>query len=116
MKRLLPVLAILCLSYSVSAQTVTPHVKVGDVLTINKTSNLPFQYILFPKGNFIIKRGGIANYKGLHGQKVKVVAIDENNQAKLVSMNGKRFFNIYNYVKADLTNALVKQELQYVNL
>ena len=40
-----------------------PEVRVGDVFEIGKPESHKYKHIDFPRENFIIKRGGIANYR-----------------------------------------------------
>lgn len=85
--------------------------KNGDLLLINKKTNVPFDHLYFPKPNFIIKRGGIVNYKNLDGWTVRIDEISENGRSKLAPLNKKRFFNLYVYVEANLVKALENKEL-----
>ncbi|RRQ50342.1 hypothetical protein DZC72_07260 [Maribacter algicola] len=116
MKHLLSLLTLFLVSFGAFSQTESAEIKVGDIFSIQKSSNLPFDHIHFPKANFIIKRGGVADYKGLDDVKVKVVELLDDGMAKLTSVNGKKFFNTYKYVKADMTQALEDGELQYLDL
>ena len=116
MKHLLSFLTLFLVSFAATSQTDTADIKVGDIFTIQKTSNLPFDHIHFPRANFIIKRGGVANYKGLDDVKVKVVKVLGDDMVKLTSVSGKKFFNTYKYVKADIANALEDGELQFLDL
>lgn len=116
MKHLFTFLTFVIICIGVNGQEDLHEIAVGDLLTFEKTSNLPFEHIHFPRTNFIIKRGGIATYKNLNGVKVKVVEIYDDNVVKLTSLSGKKFFNKFAYVKADLIKALQKKELHYVDL
>lgn len=104
------------MSFGVFGQENSTEIEVGDIFTIQTDSNLPFNHIHFPNANFIIKHGGIANYKSLDDVKVKVVKVYDNDIVKLTSTNGKKFFNIYKNVKADIEKALEEGELQYIDL
>ena len=67
---------------------------VGDVLKINTPKSVSFKYIDFPKLNFIVKRGGIANYKSVYGELVIVKkVIDKNDDIHVVleRKDGKKF-------------------------
>lgn len=116
MKNLLAFLTLFLVSFGVFSQAESTDIKVGDIFTIQKSSNLPFDHIHFPRANFIIKRGGVANYKGLDDVKVKIVKKLDDDIVKLTSVSGKKFFNTYKYVKADITKALKEGELQYLDL
>ncbi|MDC6388181.1 hypothetical protein PP182_05785 [Maribacter sp. PR1] len=116
MKHVLTFLTLFLVSFGVFGQEKSNEIEVGDIFTIQTDSNLPFNHIHFPSSNFIIKRGGIANYKSLDDVKVKVVKVYDNDVIKITSLNGKKFFNIYKYVKADIEEALENGELQYIDL
>lgn len=111
------VLAILfAMATNINAQSISPQdVKVGDILEIGRPDAPQFQHIDFPRANFIIKKGGIANYKRVVGNKVMVTDIKEKNDGTLVvkikKTDGKRFFNSHPVVTADLKNALESGEL-----
>ncbi|MDP5231634.1 MAG: hypothetical protein NWQ38_14680 [Cellulophaga sp.] len=91
-------------------------VKVGDVFEIGKPETNSYKHIDFPRANFIIKKGGIANYKSVHGEKVVVTAIKEKKdgttEVKIKRANGNRFFGSHTVVAADITKALASGELQ----
>ncbi|WP_127136427.1 hypothetical protein [Flagellimonas oceanensis] len=101
---------------NINAQNTNPQdVKVGDVLEIGNPDAPKFKHIDFPRANFIIKKGGIADYKRVVGRKVVVTAIKEKKdgtvEVKIKKTDGKRFFNSHPVVKADLKNALESGEL-----
>ena len=91
------------------------QVQVNDVLVIQEPTGLDFKHIHFPRKNFIIKRGGIANMKQVAGKKVVVEAItydkDGSTLITLRRQDGMRFFNAFPTVKASLQNALDTGEL-----
>lgn len=116
MKKSLTFLTLFLVSFGIFGQAESSEIKVGDMFTIEKNTNVPFEHLHFPRANFIIKRGGVANYKGLDDVKVKVVKLLEDDMVKLTSVSGKKFFNTYKYVKADLTKALEDGELKYIDL
>lgn len=91
------------------------NVKVGDVLEIGSPEARTYKHIDFPRANFIIKRGGIANYKNLKGQKVVVTAVEEkkdgSKEIKLRKENGSRFFHSHTVVAANYRKALESGEL-----
>ena len=92
------------------------NVKVGDTFEIGKPKTNSYKHINFPRANFIIKRGGIANYKRVEGEKVVVTAIKEKKdgttQIKIKRINGNRFFGSHTVVSADLKEALESGELE----
>jgi len=112
------VLAILLVvaTTNINAQSVDlQDVKVGDVLEIGRPDTPQFKHIDFPRANFIIKKGGIANYKRVVGRKVVVTDLKQRKDGtvvvKIKKTDGKRFFNSHPVVKADLKNALDSGEL-----
>ena len=115
MKYTIVMLTFLMFSYSSFSQNEVRDMKPGDILFISKNSNTPFKHFYFPKPNFIIKRGSITNYKGLNGMHLQIEAITDESIARLIPLNGKKFFNIFSYVNADLKNALNNKELKQLN-
>ena len=91
------------------------NINVGDVLEIGSPEARTYKYIDFPRANFIIKRGGIANYKDLKGQKVVVTAIEEKKdgakEIKIKKENGSLFFGSHTVVAANYRKALETGEL-----
>lgn len=91
------------------------EVQVGDVLKLGHPDAPRYKYIHFPRPNFIVKKGGVANYKGLHGNKVVVTSVakkkDGTLQVKIKRADGGRFFGSHREVSADLKGALETGEL-----
>jgi len=91
-------------------------IKVGDLLEIGRPEVPRYKHIDFPRPNFIIKKGGIANYKKVEGNKVVVTSLKKNKDGTLKVMikraDGGRFFNSHTIVSADLENALESGELR----
>ncbi|GAA4271249.1 hypothetical protein U6A24_05065 [Aquimarina gracilis] len=108
---------------SLQAQEMTPpnqsSIEVGDKLIIGKPSAKEYQHIHFPKTNFIMKKGGIANYKALAGSDVTVTKIDKdqdgNTKITLKRTNGKKFFNAVAIVNANFEKALEEKEILLSN-
>ncbi|WP_282179604.1 hypothetical protein [Maribacter stanieri] len=96
--------------------TTPTSVDVGDVFEIGKPETNKYKHIDFPRENFIIKRGGIANYRQAHGEKVVVTAVKEKKdgttQIKIKRNDGGRFFNSHTVVTADFKEAIDSGELQ----
>ncbi|SKB59122.1 hypothetical protein [Maribacter arcticus] len=90
-------------------------VKVGTMLTINKPSTQEYMHIQFPRRNIIIKRGGIVNMNNISGKEVVVSKIGENRKGVVVvtlkRADGRKFFNSFPIVKANLNDALAAGEL-----
>ncbi len=90
-------------------------IEVGDKLILGKPSSQMYKHIHFPKTNFIIKKGGVANYKALAGSTVTVTKIDKdqdgNTKITVKRTNGKKFFNTVTMVKANFEKALEEKEI-----
>ncbi|WP_419212850.1 hypothetical protein ACNR9Q_01670 [Maribacter sp. X9] len=115
MKYLMMFFTFLLINTNAFAQDNYGNLKAGDILSITKSSNMPFDHLYFPRPNLIIKRGAIANYKALDGMKVRIEEISEDTTVKLTPLNGKKFFNRFPYVKANLEKALENNELKLLN-
>ncbi|WP_396636445.1 hypothetical protein [Maribacter sp. R77961] len=91
-------------------------VNVGDVFEIGKPETNTYKHINFPRANFIIKRGGIANYKRAQGEKVMVTSIKEKKDGttlvKIKRTDGNRFFGSHTTVSVDFKEALASGELE----
>ena len=119
MKQLFFIVLLVLGTISVNAQNtkqiLQEEVEVGDILQIGEPDASRFQHIEFPRPNFIIKKGGIANYKRVEGDKVVVTSIKETKngtiEVQIKLANGGRFFRTHNVVTADLKNALESGEL-----
>ncbi len=104
---------------TINAQETTENIseiKVGNILVIGSPSTTGYQHIYFPKTNFIIKRGGIANYKHLIGKKVIVNAIETNAKNERIVVlkrdDKMKFFNRYTSVRANLDSAIESGEIK----
>lgn len=92
----------------------TQTVREGDVFQI-RASGLEFQHVHFPRKNFIIKRGGIADMKQVHGKLVVVERIEDSPKGKvavLARQDGGKFFRRFSTVKARWPEAISTGELQ----
>ncbi|MEP3836769.1 MAG: hypothetical protein ABJM36_03940 [Algibacter sp.] len=91
-------------------------VEKGDVIEIGKPSTFKYKHIKFPRANFIIKRGGIANYKAALGDEVVVTNVDatKNGVTKVdvKRKDGKRFFNTVSTVSINFEDALAANEIK----
>lgn len=122
MRNLILVLVIAFSGAVVNAQNtkeVQPqHIEIGDVLEIGGPEAPQYKHINFPRANFIIKRGGIANYKGVRGYKVVVTSIKERKdgtlKVKIKRADGGRFFGSHTVVTAHLNDALETGELRKI--
>lgn len=91
-------------------------IQEGTILTIAEPVSADYQHIHFPRKNFIIKRGGIANMKSVFGKKVEVVAYaytdKGDTKVTLKRTDGKKFFRNFRTVDAHLEDALSSGELK----
>jgi len=102
-------------SGSIYSQNTDTNIKVGTVFTIAEVANNNYTHINFPKANFILKKGGIANYETIKGEKVEVTSIKENAKGTLIAtikLTSKRyFFNSHKYVTVAIDEAIANKEL-----
>lgn len=103
------------LSSIMYAQTSNSNIKVGDVFVIGEVENNNYEHIDFPRANFIIKKGGLANYNTIKGEKVQIKSIKEKENGDFVATielaSKKRFFNSHKYVKVNINEAISQKEL-----
>lgn len=115
MKNLLFIPIMLLFAFQVEAQDQTQPVTVGDILVINQPEDLKFKSLQLPKANFIIKKGGIANYKSLIGNKVRVTEVTTNDAGEtkvvLEREDGRKFFRTHSAITANINDALENGEL-----
>ena len=99
-----------------SAQNTKATVEKGDVFEIANLSGQEFKHINFPKKNFIIKRGGIANDKFVYGEKVVVTKVttakDGSTQIRIKPTDGGRFYNAIPNVTVEFEEAINSGELK----
>lgn len=102
-------------SSSIYSQNSSSNIQVGAVFTIGKAYNNNYKYINFPKANFIIKKGGIASYNNIKGEKVEVTSIEEKKDGSLIATiqltSKKYFFNSHKYVTVVINEAIHNKEL-----
>lgn len=108
-----------CLTlFTITSAQVKQQVPVqeGAIFTIGNPSSAKYKHINFPRKNFIIKRGGIADMKTLKGKKVEVVRYaytsDGRTEVTLKPLDGGKFFRKFPTVKAHLEDALQLGELR----
>lgn len=101
-----------------TTSNVQDSMAVGDILTINTPDNQSFKDIDFPKLNLIVKRGGVASYNSVDNIAVVISEIKEDSNGNTIAVlkrqDGKKFFNQYKEVSANLDNALASGELSIV--
>jgi hypothetical protein len=117
MRKFIFITTFLCFLGLVQGQENVPSIDKGTVLTLGEpSSGITYKHIHFPKRNFIIKRGGIADFKQLIGKKVEVFQVEypESGKTRIVlkRKDGRRFFRFYPNVKADYEKALALGELK----
>jgi len=120
MKQLFFVLFLAIGSLNLNAQNTafsdSKEVNVGEILEIGNPESSVYKHIDFPRANFIIKKGGIANYKNLEGYRVIVTSVIEKKDGtvtvKIKRADGQRFFGSHVVVSANLQDALESGELR----
>ncbi len=94
---------------------ITDDIRVGSVLVIGAPSSNSYKHLELPRKNFIIKKGGIADYKSISKKTVVVTEMNEladgTVEVYLKRKNGKLFFNSHRRIKAKLKEALAAEEL-----
>lgn len=112
MKKLTFTLFLLMTFLTLSAQE-SP--KIGDKLIIKEPSGPSYNHIAFPKLNFIVKRGKIANYKSVYDNEVvvrEILAKDNGNTYVILEKkDGDKFFGFLTKVKANYNLAIDTGEL-----
>ena len=102
-------------SFFMYSQSSVSDFNLGDVFLIGNANYNSYKHINFPRANFIIKKGGIANYKNIKGEKVVITSIKEKRNGKKVAtiklVNSRRFFNSHKYVTVDIDEAIKSKEL-----
>lgn len=117
MKKLLIITILLFVSAQAHPENMLfqDEVKVGDVLVLGKPSTQKYQHVHFPKTNFIIKKGGIANYKKLNGQKVIITNVEKDSSGKTIitikRKDGKKFFGVVATTKVHFEQGLESKEI-----
>ncbi|QHI35521.1 hypothetical protein IMCC3317_08670 [Kordia antarctica] len=105
-------------SSSIYSQNSNSTIQVGDTFTIGEAYNDNYKHINFPNANFIIKKGGIASYSNIKGEKVEVTSIEEKKDGSLVAtiqLTSKRqFFNSHKYVTVVINEAIRNKELMKI--
>jgi hypothetical protein len=114
-KNILLTLLMIFFTGIVFSQNSNSSVKIGDVFIIGEVANNDYKHINFPRNNFIIKKGGIANYNNIPGERVEVTSIKKNKDGSIVATikltSNKNFFNSHKYVTVDITEAISEKEL-----
>ena len=97
------------------SQSSSSNFKSGDVFLIGNANYNNYKHINFPNANFIIKKGGIVNYKNIKGEKVVITSIKQKNSGKHVAtiklVEPRKFFNSHKYITVDIDEAIKNNEL-----
>lgn len=113
--RILLTVWVCLLSGVMYAQKSEPKVNIGDIFVLGKVAQNDYQHIQFPKPNFIIKKGGIVNYKNLVGKKVEVTSFKKKKDGRLIARiqltSKKYFFNSHKSLKVAIEAAIHQKEL-----
>jgi len=98
---------------SINAQK-SDDLSIGEVLTIESPENYQYSHLKLPQANFIIKSGGVVNYKKLIGTQVEIKEIKTSNNKTVVVLkrkDGKKFFGSFPSIRANYEKALASGEL-----
>lgn len=97
------------------SQSATSDFNAGAIFLIGNAKYNNYKHINFPEANFIIKKGGIANYKNIKGKKVVITSIEEKSNGKRIAtiklVELRKFFNSHTYVTVDINEAIKNKEL-----
>ena len=69
-------------SYQVNATNIDTNPEIGDRLLIQSPENTTYTAVNMPKLNFVVKKGGVANYKSVQNTLVEVVKISQNKEGE----------------------------------
>ena len=83
--------------------------------TLNMSELETFKHVKLPRKNFIIKKGGIANYNSLQGLKLKIKSKPNSDDYFLVRADGRKFFNKYKTICIDPAEAVKSGEIVKVS-
>lgn len=112
-------MAVLICTFSVTAQSEAYDFAEGDVLELGEASGSRYQNIDFPRKNIIIKRGAIADFKGLVGVKLVIQEIMNDKKGEKIAVlkrtDGRNFFRFFPQVEARLSKAITSGELKMVD-
>jgi hypothetical protein len=114
-KHILVAFILIFFSSIVYAQNTKSSINVGDVFTINEVASNDYKHINFPNSNLIIKKGGIASYQHITGEKVEITSMKEKKDGSRVATikltSKKLFFNSHKYITVAIDKAIDQKEL-----
>ena len=104
------------MSYQVNATNIENNPEVGDRLLIQSPENTTYTAVNMPKLNFVVKKGGVANYKSVQNTLVEVVKISQNKEGEnivtLQRVDGAKILGLKKSVSANYNQALQIGELK----
>jgi len=104
------------ISYQVNATNIDNNPEVGDRLLIQSPENTTYTAVNMPKLNFVVKKGGVANYKSVQNTLVEVVKISQNKKGEnivtLQRVDGAKILGLKKSVSANYDQALQIGELK----
>jgi len=104
------------MSYQVNATNIDNNPEVGDRLLIQSPQNTTYTAMNMPKLNFVVKKGGVANYKSVRNTLVEVVKISQNKKGEnivtLQRVDGAKILGLKKSVSANYDQALQIGELK----
>ena len=107
-----------CLSVFTMALSAQDTPVIGDQLIVNSPTGQKYNHVKFPKLNFLVKKGKIANYKSVQGSEVVVSDIKTCNKGTkyvvLEKKDGSKFFGYLKTVKANYDASINSGELSVI--
>ncbi|WP_405200046.1 hypothetical protein [Christiangramia sp. LLG6405-1] len=104
------------MSYQVNATNIDNNPEVGDRLLIQSPENTTYTAVNMPKLNFVVKKGGMPNYKSVQNTLVEVVKISQNKKGEnivtLQRVDGAKILGLKKSVSANYDQALQIGELK----
>ncbi len=104
------------MSYQVNATNNDNNPEIGDRLLIQSPENTTYTALNMPKLNFVVKKGGVANYKSVQNTLVEVVKISKNKKGESVvtlqRVDGAKILGLKKSVSANYDQALQIGELK----
>ncbi|MFV8280697.1 hypothetical protein ACNKXS_04100 [Christiangramia marina] len=103
-------------SYQVNATNIDTNPEIGDRLLIQSPENTTYTAVNMPKLNFVVKKGGVANYKSVQNTLVEVVKISQNKKGEsmvtLQRVDSAKILGLKKSVSANYDKALQLGELK----
>ncbi|WP_165748277.1 hypothetical protein [Cellulophaga sp. Z1A5H] len=98
------------------SQKTTANLEEGTIVILTNINGEHYKHIDFPRKNFIIKRGALADFNSLAGTKLVIKeykATKGTNQIALLSrQDDKPFFRFFSSVEANIEQAIESGELK----